>query len=256
MVAKYAASSIDVINFFRLQQVLPRLQSVGLAPAPRHVTARTEVVGDLQLQGAVDAHLITPLEREKVEHRGGAKLTGIGLEMTALVIGCQLHGGPVGERVVTADLEVVGALRPGVKSRRVAGLCGGALEIQLGKRDLLDIRRREQSAIIGMEDIRLVQLIRDADARTDLSFSVEALNDVTPHTEVHGHCIIQAPLVLNPKFLALLYVGIGRVLGDHRPGWETSHRVCCEVKQLELILRVRVLELETRLHEVAFVWNP
>ena len=97
--------------------------------------------------------------------------------MTPLVIGCQLQRGPVGQRVVTAHFEIVGALRPGAESGRVirVGLVV-PWRFTLVKRDLLDIRRREQPAIVGMKDVRLIQLVRDADAWTDLPFIVEALN--------------------------------------------------------------------------------
>ena len=156
MVAEHAARSIDVRNLLRVQQVIPRLQPVGLAPAPCHVATRTEVVGDLHFKGAVNAHLIAPLKGKKVQHRGRSKLPCIGLEMTPFVIGCQLQSGPVGQRVITAHFEIVGALRPGAESGRVIGLGGGAPEIHFGKRDLLDIRRREQPAIIGMKDVRLI----------------------------------------------------------------------------------------------------
>jgi hypothetical protein len=101
-----------------------------------------------------------------------------------------------------------------------------------------------------MKDVRLIQLVRGAEAGTDLSFIVEALNLVIPHTEVEGPLVARAPLILDPEFLARLHVGIGRSLGQHRSDWKACHWIHGKVKQLELILRVCVLNLKSRLHEV------
>ena len=256
MVAEHASRSIDVRNLLRIQQVIPRLQSVALAPAPRHIAARGEVVSNLYFEGPVDAHLIAPLEREKIQHRRRAELAGIGLEMGSLVIGGQLQGRPFVEGVVTAHLKIVRALRPGIKSGRILRLRSGSLEIHFGERDLLNIRRREQSAIVGMKHVRPIQLIGEADAWAHLPFIVEALNDVPPHAEVHSQCIRRAPLVLDPEFFARLYVGIGTGLREHRSHGKASPGVDSEVKQLKLILRVRVLELKPGFHEMLSVGNP
>src|SRR5262249_30677842 len=123
------------------------------------------------------------------------------------------------------------------------------------ERDLLDIRRGKESAIIGMEDVRLIQPVRHADARTELSLIVEALNLVIPHTKVEGP-VVQGPLILDPYLLAFLDVGVGSGLGEYRSDRKSGRRVRSEVKQLELILRVRILELNPRLDEMALVRDP
>src|SRR6185295_3115267 len=113
-----------------------------------------------------------------------------------------------------------------------------------------DIRWRKQPAIIGMKDVRLIHLVRGAKAWTDLPFIVEALNLVIPHTQVEGPLLGRAPLILDPELLARLYVGIGGALREHRSDRETRARIHGKVKQLELILRVCVLELKPRFHKM------
>src|ERR1051326_7297381 len=125
--------------------------------------------------------------------------------------------------MIAAHFKIVRALRSWSESGRVIGLGGGALEIHLGKRNLFDIRWRKQPTIIDMEDVRLIQLVRGAEAGTDLSFIVEALNLVIPHAQVEGPIVGRAPLILDPDLLTRLHVGIGRSLGQHRSDWKACH---------------------------------
>src|SRR5690242_12839343 len=164
MIAEDAARCIDVCNLLRIQKVLPRLQATGLASTPRYIAAHAEIVGELHFERAIDAHLITPLKGEEVEHRGSSKLTGIRLKVISLVIGRQFEGSPAVDCMITAHFKIVRALRPRPESRRIVRLCSGPFKIHLGKRDLLDIRRREQPSIVYMEDVGTVQLVCHPDA--------------------------------------------------------------------------------------------
>ena len=107
-----------------------------------------------------------------------------------------------------------------------------------------------------MKHVCAIQLIGEANAWAHLPFIVETLNDVSPHTKVHSQCISRTPLVLDPKFLPRLYIGIGTGLREHRSHGEASSRVDSEVKQLKLVLRVRVLELKAGFQEMLFVRDP
>ena len=65
MIAEHATLRIDVVDLFCLQQIWPRLESIGFALAPRHIAACSEVVNDLQFQGTIDTPLIAALKAKK-----------------------------------------------------------------------------------------------------------------------------------------------------------------------------------------------
>src|SRR6058998_765340 len=110
--------------------------------------------------------------------------------------------------MIAPHLKVVGAFRPWPEPSRVVRLGRGPLRIEVREGDLFNIWRSEQAAIIGMEDVGLIVLVRDADPRTRLPLVIETLDLVIPETQVQSPVIAGTPLILEPEFLPPLRVSV------------------------------------------------
>src|SRR5919112_4904254 len=104
--------------------------------------------------------------------------------MRKLVISRQLQPYVSHDGMIAAHLKVMRALGSDLIVGQILRFGRRADRVESRKWDLLEVGRLKHSAIVRMEHIRCIRLVRDADSRTDLSFVVLILNDVGPDAEI------------------------------------------------------------------------
>src|SRR5262249_23168292 len=166
--------------------------------------------GKLEFQCSIDSPLPTVLKREEIQQRRATELARIREEMREFVVSGQFQRREPAQGVIAPHFKIMCPLGSRVEPAWIIRLCGRVLRVQPSKRYLLDIRRCKKSPVVCVEDIGLIMLVGGADPGTDLSFIIESLNRITPHTEVERPVIVRCPLILDPEFLPRLDILIGR----------------------------------------------
>jgi len=87
-----------------------------------------------------------------------------------------------------------------------------------------------------------------------LSFIVEPLNDIASHTQVERPLFVRGPLILDPELLSPLDVPVRALQRENRPDRDPARGV--ERKDLRLVARAGVVDLESGFHEMLVVEDP